>query len=127
MIFMKKYLELKNFSTILTSILLTLFGLLIGYATSRGINLPFNAEIATSITSGAILFAFSYYNAKHHNDLFDEETDTIYIPIDNLTDEQIDTINNMIDKAISENINDEIEQIDPALEYEEIVGESDGE
>lgn len=115
---MKKYLEFRNISTILTSVFLTVFGLILGYAASRGLNLPITAETATSITVGVILFAFSYFNAKHHNDLFDEETDTIYIPIDNLTDEQIDTINNMIDKAISENINDEIEQIDPALEYD---------
>lgn len=103
---MRKYLEFKNFSTILNSILLTIFGLIIGFAASKGINLPFNAEIATTITSGVILLAFSYFNAKHQNTLFDKETDTIYIPIDNLTDEQITTINEMIDKAISENIGD---------------------
>lgn len=106
---MRKYLEFKNFSTILNSILLTIFGLIIGFAASNGINLPINAEIATTITSGVILLAFSYFNAKHQNTLFDEETDTIYIPIDNLTDEQINTINEMIDKAISENIGEEDE------------------
>jgi len=102
-----KYLEFRNISTILTSIFLTIFGLLIGYATSKGLHLPFTAETATTVTVGVILFVFSYFNAKHQNNLFDEETDTIYIPIDNLNDNQITAINNFIEKAIETNLKHE--------------------
>ena len=119
---MTKVLELRNISTILTSIFLTIFGLIIGYATSRGINLPFNAEIATSITVGAILFVFSYYNAKHHNNLFDKDTDTIYIPVDNLDDAHIQAINEFINEAIDKNLKHKYGnwegEIDPAEAYE---------
>ena len=103
---MTKYLKLNNISTILTTIFLAIFGVLIGYLASKGINLPVTAETLTSLVVGLIFTIFGYYNAKHHNDFFDQDTDTIYIPIDNLTDEQIDTINTMIDKAISENLGD---------------------
>ena len=134
---MRKYFEFRNASTIINTVLLTVFGLIIGYATSKGVNLPFNAEIATSITSGVILFVFGYFNAKHQNTLFDDEKDTIYIPVDNLTDEQITGINNFINKAIEKNIrhaNNEynitdvdltgiepepVEDNDPAGNYEE--------
>lgn len=126
---MTKVLELRNISTILTSIFLTIFGLIIGYATSRGINLPFNAEIATSITVGAILFVFSYYNAKHHNNLFDKDTDTIYIPVDNLEDAQIQAINEFINEAIDKNLKHKYgnweAEIDPAEAYES--GDDDAE
>lgn len=101
---MRQYLEFKNISTILTSVFLTIFGLILGYAASQGLNLPFTAETATTVTVGVILAVFSYYNAKHHNNLFDDETDTIYIPIDNLTDGQIESINNFINNAIETNL-----------------------
>ena len=98
---MKQYLEFKNFSTILNSILLTIFGLIIGYATSKGLNLPVTAETLTSITTGLILCIFSYYNAKHQNNLFNKEKDTIYLPVDILTPEQVKLINEYIDKTIN--------------------------
>ena len=101
---MSKYLEFRNISTILTSILLTVFGLLLGYLATLGLNLPVTADALASITGGVILAVFSYYNAKHHNNLFDEEKDTIYIPIDNLTDGQIESINNFINNAIETNL-----------------------
>lgn len=101
----------------MTSVFLTIFGLIIGYATSKGLHLPFSAETATTVTVGVILFAFSYYNAKYKNNLFDEETDTIYIPIDNLSDQQINAINNFIEKAVQKNMGQEIPYIDPASEY----------
>ena len=131
---MRQYLEFKNISTILTSIFLTIFGLILGYATSQGLNLPFTAETATTVTVGVILFAFSYFNAKHQNNLFDSETDTIYLPIDGLTDGQVKAINNYIENIIEKNLehqvniesrtyekyNDaQLESIDPSLAYED--------
>ncbi len=131
---MRQYLEFRNFSTILTSLFLTIFGLIIGYATSKGLNLPFTAETATTVTVGVILAVFSYYNAKHQNNLFDSETDTVYIPIDNLTDGQVKAINNYIENIIEKNMehsvniagktyekyNDaQLESIDPSLAYED--------
>lgn len=101
---MYKYLKIENITTIITSLFLTIFGLIIGYATSKGLNLPFTAETATTVTVGVILFAFSYFNAKNHNTMFDNETDTIYIPIDNLSEGQIKAINNYINEAIEKNI-----------------------
>ena len=130
---MRQYLEFKNISTILTSLFLTIFGLIIGYCTSRGLHLPFTAETATTVTVGVILAVFSYYNAKHQNNLFDNETDTIYLPIDGLNENQITAINNYIENIIEKNMehsvningrtyekyNDaQLESIDPSLEYE---------
>lgn len=118
---MSKYLEFRNISTILTSILLTVFGLVLGYLSSQGLNLPVTADALASLVGGIILAVFSYYNAKHHNNLFDNETDTIYIPIDNLDDGQIDAINNFIDNCISKNIKHNADEFsdDPASAYEE--------
>ena len=124
---MRKYLEFRNISTILTSVLLTLFGLLLGYLSTLGLNLPVTADVLASITGGIILAVFSWYNAKHHNNLFDEEKDTIYIPIDNLDDDQITAINNYINKAIEKNLKHEETDYseDPAIAYEETDGEID--
>jgi len=124
---MRKYLEFRNISTILTSVLLTVFGLLLGYLASMGLNLPVTADALASITGGIILAVFSWYNAKHHNNLFDEEKDTIYIPIDNLDDDQITAINNYINKAIEKNLKHEETDYseDPAIAYEENDGEID--
>lgn len=118
---MSKYLEFRNISTILTSILLTVFGLLLGYLASIGLNLPVTADVLASIVGGIILAVFSWYNAKHHNNLFDEETDTIYIPIDNLTDNQIESINNFINNAIETNLKHKNTDYadDPASAYED--------
>lgn len=99
---MKNYLKFENVSTILNSLFLTLFGLILGYLTSMGLNLPVTAECLTSVAVGIVLFVFSYYNAKHQNTLFDN--DTIYIPVDRLDKNQIDAINNYIEKAIEKNI-----------------------
>lgn len=110
---MRQYLEFRNFSTILTSIFLTIFGLIVGYCTSKGFNLPFTAETATTVAVGVVLFVFSYFNAKHQNTLFDNETDTIYIPIDNLDDNQIKSINSFIENVINTNLkhkNKELEE-----------------
>ena len=101
---MIKYLEFKNISTIITSILLTIFGLLLGYLSSMGFNLPVTADVLASICGGVILAVFSYYNAKHHNDLFDEENDTLYIPVDELSESQVKIINNFIKNSIDGNI-----------------------
>lgn len=92
---MSNYLEFKNISTILTTIFLALFGALIGYLSSKGINLPVTAETLTSIALAIIFAVFGYYNAKNHNDLFDKENDTAHIPVP-LTQAQIDAIQNFI-------------------------------
>lgn len=92
---MSNYLEFKNVSTILTTIFLALFGALIGYLSSKGINLPVTAETLTTIALTLIFTIFGYYNAKNHNDLFDEENDTVHIPVP-LTQAQIDAIQNFI-------------------------------
>lgn len=120
---MSKYLEFKNISTILNSILLTIFGLLIGYLASIGLNLPVNAETLTSIGTGLILLCFSYYNARNPNTLFDAEADTIYLNVDELDEQQVRAINNFIENSINnKNVNtygnaDILEDIDPAGEY----------
>lgn len=92
---MSNYLEFKNVSTILTTIFLALFGALIGYLSSKGINLPVTAETLTTIALTLIFTIFGYYNAKNHNDLFDKENDTVHIPVP-LTQAQIDAIQNFI-------------------------------
>lgn len=118
---MSKYLEFKNISTILTSILLTVFGLLLGYLSSQGLDLPITADVLASVVGGIILAVFSYYNAKHHNNLFNEDEDTIYIQVDNLDEGQIDAINNFINNCISKNIEHNADEYsdDPASAYED--------
>lgn len=101
---MTNYLKFNNISTILTTIFLAIFGALLGYLASNGINLPVTAETLTAITVGLIFLVFGYYNAKHHNDLFDKDTDTIYIPVDDLNEEQVDFINGIIEQAVSDNL-----------------------
>lgn len=123
---MTKYLEFRNISTILTTIFLTIFGLLLGYLTSKGIDLPITAETLTSLTLGIIFAIFGYYNAKNHNTFFDKDEDVIYIPIDELDKHQIDAINNFIETAIQTNLKHEekrLDDIDPASEYEKIGDE----
>lgn len=126
---MSKYLEFRNISTILTSILLTVFGLLLGYLSTLGLNLPVTADALATLVGGIILAVFSWYNAKHHNNLFNDETDTIYIPIDNLTDNQIQSINNFINQAIETNLKHESIDYseDPAIAYENNGGVDDTE
>ncbi len=94
-------LQFNNISTIINSILLTVFGLLLGYATSQGLDLPVSADTLASLFGGIILFIFSYYNAKHHNTYFDKDNDKITIPIDNLDDEQVAFLNEAIEKAVN--------------------------
>lgn len=102
---MTKYLKFNNATTILTSIFLTIFGLLLGYLTTYGLNLPVDAQTLTSLVVGAIMFYFSIQNAKNPNDMFEE--DTIYIPVDNLSDEQVDFINKIIEDTITDNLGDD--------------------
>ena len=120
-------LTIGNSTTILTTIFLALFGALLGYLSSKGINLPVTAETLTSIALALVFAIFGYYNAKNHNTLFDNETDTIYIPIDNLDDDQITAINNYINKAIEKNIihNETDYSEDPAQAYDEVGDEDD--
>jgi len=119
---MSKYLEFKSISTILNIILLTIFGLLIGYRASIGLNLPVNAETLTSIGTGLILLCFSYYNARNPNTLFDADADTIYLNVDELDEQQVRAINNFIENSINSNLKNNgnaniLEDIDPAGEY----------
>lgn len=107
-----KYLEFRNISTVLTSVLLTIFGLILGYLSSIGLNLPVTADVLASIVGGLILAVFSYYNAKNHNTLFNSETDTIYVPIDGLNDNQIQAINNFINNAVESNLKQDTEEIE---------------
>ena len=93
---MSKYLKFNNVSTILTSIFLTIFGLVLGYAASRGMNLPITADTLASIAAGIVMFVFSYFNAKYHNDIFDKDSDTLKIPAGELSEEQVDLINEII-------------------------------
>lgn len=118
---MTNYLEFKNLSTILTSIFLTIFGLIIGYASSQGLELPITAEALTTITMGIIFAVFGYYNAKNHNTFFDKENDTIYIPLDNLSEGQVTAINNFIENCINKNIEHQNTDYseDPASAYTE--------
>lgn len=101
---MSEYLEFRNVSTIITSILLTVFGLLLGYLSSIGLDLPVTADVLASICGGVILAVFSYYNAKNHNTFFDKENDTLHIPIKDLNSNQVDAINTFIDDCVEMNI-----------------------
>lgn len=97
---MNEYLKFKNISTIITSILLTIFGLVLGYLSSIGFNLPVTADMLATVVGGVILGVFSYYNAKNPNTLFDEESDTIYIPVDDLSTIQVKAINNILENCV---------------------------
>ena len=100
---MTNYLEFKNFSTILNTIIVIICGYLIGLLASFGLALPVTASELAAIVTAIVFGIFGYYNAKHQNDIFDEETDTVYIPVDDLSKNQIDAINNFIENCLSKN------------------------
>ena len=93
----KKYniLTIGNSTTILTTIFLALFGAIIGYLSSKGINLPITAETLTTITLTLVFLLFGYINAKNHNTFWDKNTDEIHIPTE-LSEDQIRHIQDLI-------------------------------
>lgn len=93
----KKYniLTIGNSTTILTTIFLALFGAIIGYLASKGINLPVTAEQLTTITVSVIFLIFGYINAKNHNTFWNKDTDEINIPT-HMSEEQVAEIEQLI-------------------------------
>ena len=88
-------LTIGNSTTILTTIFLGIFGAIIGYLSSKGINLPITAETLTTITVSLIFLLFGYINAKNHNTFWDKNTDEIHIPTE-LSEEQVAEIEQLI-------------------------------
>lgn len=126
----KNYITIGNVTTIVNSIIVILFGYLLGYLTSLGFNLPVDESLITSLMSSIVFGLFSYINAKYHNQIWDSEQDTVRIPV-NFTDSEVKAVENFInqikieDKTNNDKCGDEevfIDDLDPANEYE---GEND--
>ena len=89
------FLNIGNITTILNSIFLILLGYIVPYLISLGFNIPWDISVMASFLTAIVLGIFSYFNASRHNNFFDEDTDTVHIPVP-LTQAQIDAIQNFI-------------------------------
>lgn len=89
------FLNIGNITTILNSIFLILLGYIVPYLVSLGFNIPWDISVMASFLTAIVLGIFSYFNASRHNNFFDEDTDTVHIPVP-LTQAQIDAIQNFI-------------------------------
>ena len=119
----KKEILIGNSTTILTTIFLSIAGLLIGILGAYGIKLPIDQQSLAGVIGLIVMFLFSIVNAKFHNTYFDEDGN-LTINVENLTDNQISAIQNFIDNCTAKNTVDDsteniMEDIDPASEYEE--------
>lgn len=59
--------EIGNISTIVKFVSMTLAGYLIGALASKGLNLPFDAEVLSQLISALIFFGLAYIDAKYPN------------------------------------------------------------
>lgn len=89
------FLNIGNITTILNSIFLILLGYIVPYLVSLGFNIPWDISVMASFLTAIVLGIFSYFNASRHNNFFDEDNDTVHIPVP-LTQAQIDAIQNFI-------------------------------
>ena len=89
------FLNIGNITTILNSIFLIILGYIVPYLISLGFNIPWDISVMASFLTAIVLGIFSYFNASRHNNFFDEDTDTVHIPVP-LTQAQIDAIQNFI-------------------------------
>ena len=89
------FLNIGNITTILNSIFLIILGYIVPYLISLGFNIPWDISVMASFLTAIVLGIFSYFNASRHNNFFDKDTDTVHIPVP-LTQAQIDAIQNFI-------------------------------
>ena len=89
------FLNIGNITTILNSIFLIILGYIVPYLVSLGFNIPWDISVMASFLTAIVLGIFSYFNASRHNNFFDEDTDTVHIPVP-ITQAQIDAIQNFI-------------------------------
>ena len=89
------FLNIGNITTILNSIFLIILGYIVPYLVSLGFNIPWDISVMASFLTAIVLGIFSYFNASRHNNFFDEDNDTVHIPVP-LTQAQIDAIKNFI-------------------------------
>lgn len=108
----KKNIIIGNTTTIITTVSLSLAGLIIGILASKGFKLPIDEQTLAGIIGLIIMFGFSIINAKFHNTFFDGDEDTITINTEGLTSNQIDAIQNFIDNATKTNLKDSTGDID---------------
>lgn len=102
-------------TTIITTISLSLAGLIIGILASYGLKLPIDQQSLAGVIGLIIFFVFSIINAKYKSTYF-TDNDEIRFNVAGLTPAQIDAIQNFIDNAVDMNIK---QDIDPASEYED--------
>ena len=95
------YLSIGNVTTYVNTIIITISGYLFGLLVSYFGNLPFTEAQLASALSTIVFFVFSYYNAKKHNTLFDQNKDIIKIPT-HLNDAQLVAIQNFINTQTGE-------------------------
>lgn len=59
--------KIGNISTIIKFISMTIAGYLIGVAATKGLNLPFDAEVLSQLISTLLFFCLAYIDAKYPN------------------------------------------------------------
>ena len=93
---MTKQISIGNSTTVINSVILIISGYIFGALAAHFGNLPFTeAQLAEGL--GVIVFgAFSYINAKNHNDFWDEDADEIHIDVPG--EDEDETIEDLVDK-----------------------------
>ena len=125
----KKEIIIGNTSTIITTISLSLAGLIVGLLSANGLNWNIDQQSLAGVIGLIIMFIFSIVNAKYKSTYF-TNTDEIRVNVNGLTSNQIEAIQNFVDNCISKNTVDvggrvyPIDDIDPASEYE--IDDRDG-
>lgn len=118
-----KYLTIGNATTVINSLILIVAGYIIGGLASIGFNLPVSQAELASILTAIIFGVFSYINAKKHNNLFDNETDTITIPVNQLNEAEITAIQNFINHNRISDVDNTNSANDDYLEDVDVAGE----
>lgn len=129
----KKQIIIGNATTVVNSIIVAFAGLIIGVLGAWGIKLPVDQTGLAGVIGLVVFFLFSIINAKYHNTYFNDDENTLTVDISGLTDNQVDAIQNFVDnctvKVGNKNFNkyndSQIEDIDPAINYEDIGDNED--
>ena len=76
---MTKQISIGNSTTVINSVILIISGYIFGALAAHFGNLPFTEAQLAEVLGVIVFGAFSYINAKNHNDFWDEDADEIHI------------------------------------------------
>lgn len=94
-------LSIGNSTTIINSIIVIAAGYVFGALMSYFGSLPFTESEFVSLITTLVFALFAYINAKNHNTFWDNEEDTINIPLDSLNEQEVKALQNFINYSLS--------------------------